>query len=109
MSEFNGRRAPNFTQYLNDLNTIQPAYDQGLRQEQELFDVDAELALFTNAEFLDFDPAGDMSANARPVKFREEQTSSESSPAQEVNYLDMLNGEFRFSTLPHIGAVLSTS
>ena len=55
MSSYNGRRVPNFSQFLEDLNTIPSPYDQALQQQDDSFNIDAELALFTNAEFLDFD------------------------------------------------------
>ncbi|KAJ5653419.1 hypothetical protein N7490_000422 [Penicillium lividum] len=56
MAGYNGRRAPNFSQYLDDLNAIPSAYDQALQQQQQnTFNVDDELALFTNTEFFDFD------------------------------------------------------
>ncbi|OJJ44793.1 hypothetical protein ASPZODRAFT_134929 [Penicilliopsis zonata CBS 506.65] len=58
MSLYNGRRAPNFSQYLDDLNSLPSAYDQTVRQQQESYDVDNELALFTNTEFFDFDNFG---------------------------------------------------
>ncbi|WEW55530.1 hypothetical protein PRK78_000961 [Emydomyces testavorans] len=91
MSSFNGRRGPNFSQYLNDLNSVQSPFDQPRQEEQELFDVDAELALFTNAEFLDFDSSGDMSYRV-PVSLDEEPTrSSEPTSNQEVKFLDMVN------------------
>ncbi|KAL4889667.1 putative bZIP transcription factor [Aspergillus ambiguus] len=63
MSEFNGRRAPNFSQYLEDLNAIPSPYDQALQQQQQqqdVFNLDAELSMFTNTEFFDFDHLGDL-------------------------------------------------
>lgn len=99
MSEYNGRRAPNFSQYLDDLNTIPSSYDQNTSQQQdrELFDVDAELALFTNAEFLDFDPVGADMNSSVPVKLGEDQITADSShDNQDVKYMDMLNGEFQY-------------
>ncbi|EDN05327.1 predicted protein [Histoplasma mississippiense (nom. inval.)] len=107
MSGYSGRRAPNFSQYLNDLNTIPSPYDQALQeqeQQQTLFDVDAELALFTNAEFLDFDPVGELPVEI-PVKYEtaegSEGTDMRNSPdtttpisagGDNVKYIDMLNG-----------------
>jgi hypothetical protein len=107
MSGYNGRRAPNFSQYLEELNTA-PIYDHppapaaagggagGQTQSQEdLFDVDAELAMFTNAEFLDFDalntnlPAElptDITTQAQPAAEQDGQ-------ATDVKYVEMLNGE----------------
>ncbi|EQL28671.1 hypothetical protein BDFG_08583 [Blastomyces dermatitidis ATCC 26199] len=101
MSGYNGRRAPNFSQYLNDLNTIPSPYDlaQQEQEQQALFDVDAELALFTNAEFLDFDPVGDLPVDM-PVKFDGEGTDMRSNKdssttvsgdGKSVKYIDMLN------------------
>ncbi|PYI10330.1 bZIP transcription factor [Aspergillus sclerotiicarbonarius CBS 121057] len=61
MSEFNGRRAPNFSQYLDDLNAIPSPYDQAVQQQQQdSYNFDAELSLFTNTEFFDFDQLGDL-------------------------------------------------
>lgn len=106
MSGYNGRRAPNFSQYLEDLNTIPSPYDQALQQQQQQdsFNIDAELALFTNAEFLDFDnfdnSFGDISH--MPLKYEEEQQQQQQQQARgdnvgaedkEFKYLDLLNGE----------------
>ncbi|OJD18392.1 hypothetical protein AJ78_01572 [Emergomyces pasteurianus Ep9510] len=98
MSGYNGRRAPNFSQYLNELNTIPSPYDQA-QQAQDLFDVDAELALFTNAEFLDFDPIGNLPVDI-PVKFESGEgtdISNKNTPTaplsegDNIKYIDMLN------------------
>lgn len=64
MAAFNGRRAPNFSQYLDDLNAIPSPYDQALQQQQQqqtTLNLDEELALFTNTEFFDFDKFNDLS------------------------------------------------
>ncbi|KAJ5095257.1 hypothetical protein N7532_007548 [Penicillium argentinense] len=61
MAGYNGRRAPNFSQYLDDLNAIPSPYDQALQQQQQTFNQDEELALFTNTEFFDFDKFTDLS------------------------------------------------
>lgn len=63
MAAFNGRRAPNFSQYLDDLNAIPSPYDQALQQQQQqtTLNLDEELALFTNTEFFDFDKFTDLS------------------------------------------------
>ncbi|EEP80763.1 hypothetical protein UREG_05605 [Uncinocarpus reesii 1704] len=91
MSGYNGRRAPNFSQYLSDLNTVPSPYDQAVQEDREIFDVDAELALFTNAEFLDFDSKGDMSGRVPVTALGEDQHNPESTSNQDVKYLDMLN------------------
>jgi len=63
MAGYTGRRAPNFSQYLDDLNAIPSPYDQALQQQQQqktTLNLDEELALFTNTEFFDFDNFTDL-------------------------------------------------
>lgn len=94
MSEFNGRRAPNFSQYLDDLNAIPSPYDQAVQQQQkqDSFNLDAELSLFTNAEFFDFDqfnlPTFDSVDND---KLKDNSNNVEQNP--DLKFLDFLNGE----------------
>ena len=101
MSGYSGRRAPNFSQYLNELNAAPGFYDQQSAAPQpndhDLFDGEAELAMFTNAEFLDFDAmGGDLSSPPVGADFQETKPAKQE---QDVNYLDMLNGEWE-QTLP---------
>lgn len=51
MSVYNGRRAPNVSEYINSLNTIQPLDVPG---QDEEFSLTNDLDIFTNAEFFDF-------------------------------------------------------
>ncbi|KAJ5556826.1 hypothetical protein N7494_000741 [Penicillium frequentans] len=93
MAGYNGRRAPNFSQYLDDLNAIPSAYDQALQQQQQnTFNVDDELALFTNAEFFDFDNFGGLDLPSfDPV---EKTTHGEIDPSTQngdMKFLDFLN------------------
>ncbi|KAK0654597.1 Regulatory protein cys-3 [Lasiodiplodia hormozganensis] len=53
MSGYAGRRAPNVSQYIQDLNTVPTP--QELAQPQDNFGIDDDLSLFTNTEFFDFD------------------------------------------------------
>ncbi|EGD93952.1 hypothetical protein TESG_01481 [Trichophyton tonsurans CBS 112818] len=99
MAEFNGRRAPNFSQYLNELNTLPSPFEQTAQPDDLGFDVDAELALFTNAEFLDFDPAG----NVGGIDEQQPVSSGTVSPAngrQDMNYVGILN-DFNISNFPY--------
>lgn len=106
MSGYNGRRAPNFSQYLEDLNAIPSPYDQALQQQQDSFNLDAELALFTNAEFLDFDSfdngGGFSDMNVPPLKYEDQHQQQQQqqdhhgaagAEDKEFKYLDLLNGE----------------
>lgn len=100
MSNYGGRRAPNFAQYLEDLNTIPSPYDQSLQQQPDSFNIDAELALFTNTEFLDFGHFGDMSM---PLGFSNPADEEQRKPGDEqqnvvdkpgdMDYMGLLNGK----------------
>ncbi|KAE8145394.1 hypothetical protein BDV25DRAFT_164772 [Aspergillus avenaceus] len=105
MAEFNGRRAPNFSQYLEDLNAIPSPYDQAVQQQQQQqgsFNLDAELSLFTNAEFFDFDnfgaenfadlnlPAFDSAENGSSKKENNQPTRQN----PDMEFLDLLSGGF---------------
>lgn len=52
MATFANRRAPNVSQYLANLNVIPSEHDQ---QQEQAFNVDNDLDMFTNAEFFNFD------------------------------------------------------
>ncbi|KIW58869.1 hypothetical protein PV05_03362 [Exophiala xenobiotica] len=53
MSNYRGRTGPNFSEYLNNLNTLAP-YDQEHFTPEE-FDLNQDLAMFTNTDFTHFD------------------------------------------------------
>ncbi|KAK4067801.1 transcriptional regulator family: bZIP [Trichoderma harzianum] len=67
MSTYNGRHGPNVSQYLRDLNTISPTDTTAV---EEPFNMEEDLALFTNTQFFDFDSGQntDFQAQAQPVK-----------------------------------------
>ena len=52
MANFPNRRAPNVSQYLANLNVIPSEHDQ---QQEQAYNVDNDLDMFTNAEFFNFD------------------------------------------------------
>ncbi|OAP55365.1 hypothetical protein AYL99_10338 [Fonsecaea erecta] len=91
MSGYRGRTGPNFSEYLNNLNTLAAPYDQEQFPAEEL-DISQDLAMFTNTDFTHFDiPAlpddgsfnfdlGDSKTNPNNVKY--EELLSGSSPAQ---------------------------
>jgi len=54
MSTYRGRTGPNFSEYLNNLNTLTSPYDQEHFQPEEL-DISQDLAMFTNTDFTHFD------------------------------------------------------
>ncbi|KAL8767048.1 MAG: hypothetical protein Q9209_006342 [Squamulea sp. 1 TL-2023] len=54
MAGYSGRKAPNVSQYLSNLNTI-PSEHEIATQQPEGFDFTNDLAAFTNTQFFDFD------------------------------------------------------
>lgn len=64
MSTYNGRHGPNVSQYLRELDTISPQDATG----EETFNMEADLALFTNTQFFDFDSGQNTDFQAQPVK-----------------------------------------
>ena len=60
----NGRKVPNVSQFLANLNTIPSAHDVATQEEN--FDIDEQLAQFTNVEFLDFDTGGEFLEHSIP-------------------------------------------
>ncbi|KAM0347909.1 hypothetical protein ACHAPU_004408 [Fusarium lateritium] len=108
MSNFNGRRGPNVSQYLRDLNAIN-------RQEnahEEPFNMEEDLALFTNTQFFDFETGQNTDYQAHPTKVDMEAPQSTSpsddmTPAPSVvgdiaaNNFDFIQGEFYHLDLLH--------
>lgn len=64
MASYNNRRGPNVSQYLRELHTI-PEQDTATG---ESFNMDDDLAMFTNTQFFDFDSGQNTDYNAPPVK-----------------------------------------
>jgi len=54
MSGYSPRKAPNVSQYIANLNALPSAHDLAT-QQQDGYPLDDDLAIFTNAEFFDFD------------------------------------------------------
>lgn len=108
MDGYKGRKAPNVSQYLANLNALPSAHDVAT-QQQEDFNIDDDLAQFTNTSFLDFD--GDFLEQPMPEydTSLEEKARSENTAANGKiggKGLDFVNGEFPFSG---IDAFVATS
>lgn len=54
MSSYRGRTGPNFSEYLNNLNTLASPYEQENFSPEE-FELNQDLAMFTNTDFTHFD------------------------------------------------------
>ena len=60
MEGYKSRKAPNVSHFLANLNTLPSAHEVATQhQQQDDFNIEEELAQFTNTEFLDFD-AGEL-------------------------------------------------
>ncbi|KND94097.1 Regulatory protein cys-3 [Tolypocladium ophioglossoides CBS 100239] len=105
MSTYSGRHGPNVSQYLRDLNTISP---QDTTPVEENFNMEDDLALFTNTQFFDFDSGQNMDFQAQPVKpdvkaaGRHSSSSSDdvtSAPSAmgDMPNLDFMSGDFNFT------------
>ncbi|KAI2993219.1 hypothetical protein CBS147343_855 [Aspergillus niger] len=96
MSGFNGRRAPNFSQYLDDLNAIPSPYDQALQQQhQDSYNLEDELSLFTNTEFFDFDKFGDLNLpNFDSLEDNTVKKETAQDASSDMDFLNILGGEF---------------
>ncbi|PNP84593.1 hypothetical protein FNYG_02222 [Fusarium nygamai] len=104
MSNFNGRRGPNVSQYLRDLNAI----NRHETAHEEPFNMEEDLALFTNTQFFDFETNQTTDYQAQPLKVDIEAPQSTSpsdgmTPAPSVvgdinpSSFDFIQGEFLLS------------
>lgn len=94
MAGFNGRRAPNnVSHYISNLNAIPSAHDVPVQQDEN-YNIEEELAVFTNAEFFDFDLGEAIeqpSINYDPSQ--EERARRENAAAHKNGHkLDFVNG-----------------
>lgn len=67
ISGYNGRAAPNVSQYVAGLNMTSSAQDISPSEGQDGYNFEADLAMFTNTQFFDFD-LGEM-VDAAPVPY----------------------------------------
>lgn len=96
MAGFNNgsRRAPNVSQYVAHLNTIHSPQD--MQQEDEGFRLEDDLAVFTNAEFYNFDMEGDPGIEQVPVNYdpahEERARRANASGAKNNHKMEFMNG-----------------
>lgn len=98
MSSYRGRTGPNFSEYLNSLNTLTSPYDQEPFPQEEL-DISQDLAMFTNTDFTHFD----IPPLPEDGSFNFDLGENKSNP-HNVKYEDLLSGASPSHThqLPHI-------
>ncbi|MCJ1414665.1 hypothetical protein MMC32_000992 [Xylographa parallela] len=98
MSGYSARKAPNVSQYIANLNTIPSAHD--IATGQDGYPLDDDLAIFTNAEFFDFD-LGENYDPSLERRTKQRTASSENNDGKALNY-DNGRGGFQFPDLPFV-------
>ena len=100
MSQYNGRRAPNVSQYIANLNTIPSAADVAGQQDFANF-VDDDLAMFTNTQFFDFDMNEPVPEMPNDVAFMHEQQRQGHNVPQDANKgMGFVNRKFKPAPTP---------
>lgn len=100
MSAYHGRPGPNFSQFINDLNTPTQPYNQDFLSADDL-NLDQELALFTNTDFTDFDSLGPLPDSGLAFDFPD----GSKTPHHDIKYEDLLGGP----TAPSMSAQSSSN
>ena len=93
---YNERRGPNLSEYIANLNAIPTA--QEIRSNAENFNIDEDLAMFTNTQFFDFDVGSGADLQGDDMGF--EGLGGQSAVGDEIMDLkpvDFSNGMFTYS------------
>lgn len=86
MAAYNGRRAPNVSQYIANLNTIPSAAEAAAQPDFGGFE--ADLDLFTNTQFFDFDMNQDVPKLPGDMNFSGEQSRSQQGQDKGLNFVN---------------------
>lgn len=86
MSAYRGRTGPNFSEYLNNLNTVSPTYEQDQFNPEDMT-LDEDLAMFTNTDFTHFDIPSLPDSNVLTYEVEHEPRNHEN-----IKYEDLLAG-----------------
>lgn len=97
MATFAGRRAPNVSQYISNLNVVQPEGDDGLGND-DAYNFEADLHMFTNTDFFEY-PVGDNALEQSILDYAPSQDerggrANEDAKKEYPHGLDMANSMF---------------
>ena len=95
MAIYNGQRGPNVSEFMATLNAIPPAQDVA-SQNQDNFNLDEELAMFTNTQFFDFDLGQDADLQSANFDFNAQPGVTPTAATNDTKSIDFIQG--RFST-----------
>lgn len=87
MSSYRGRTGPNFSEYLNNLNTLTSPYEPEHFATEDL-DISQDLAMFTNTDFTHFD----IPPLPEDGSFNFDLNDSKINPNNNLKYEDLLSG-----------------
>ncbi len=92
MSTYNGRRGPNVSQFIANLNTIPSPQDMATQPQDGL--IESDLALFTNTQFIDWDATNLDTDLVEYDREQEQRARRDNAAAHKNNMKDMdfLNG-----------------
>jgi hypothetical protein len=103
---YNERRGPNVSEYVANLNAIPSAQD--LQSSSENYNLDEELAMFTNTQFFDFDAGQDSDLHLGPFASSDEpSTAAATAPEKETAApMDFLQGALAISVFCSVVTLL---
>lgn len=90
MSGYSGRTGPNVSEYIANLNAIPSA--QEIANQENSFNLEEDLAMFTNTQFFDFDLGHDADLQA-PSTTYERPNAGSNSEGLEMKSMDFLQSE----------------
>lgn len=93
---YSGRTGPNVSEYIANLNAIPSAADV---PNDEEFNLDADLAMFTNTQFFDYDLGQDTDLQATDLRgdtHGREGGQAVAPDNVDINSLEFMNGDFSF-------------
>lgn len=97
MASYPGRRAPNVSQYIANLNVVRPERENAVGQD-DAYSFEDDLNMFTNAEFLDY-PVDEASLEQSVLDYNNahEERSSRASAVAKKEYphgLDLVTSTY---------------
>ena len=97
MAGYTARKAPNVSQYVASLNTIPSAHD-GSSQQDESFDLDNELARFTNADFMEYGSNGLLESSMQEYGLDQDKSAKRDGSPHSNNNTNIHTKSLDFST-----------
>ena len=101
MATYNGQRGPNVSEFIANLNAIPSAQDMA-GQNQDNFNLEDELAMFTNTQFFDFDLGQDADLQPSTFDFSAQSRIAPVTATEDTKGMNFIQGMF-FSSQSRLG------